>query len=334
MAVKVALRQLVRELIWYYLKSHKPGEKKNIALFGSRRSGTTLVMEVLAANKGITFSNQPLSIFSASSHQLRWLPVHKAGQLFNPDADEKESLSAYLQAIMDGSLRINEPWRFWRRDFDFFSDRVILKFTNAHGIADWITSEFDLDVIALFRHPIPQSLSVIRNNWQLQGKGFLENEAYRTAYLSESQIGRAYDILQHGSVLDRYVLDWCLENLPLLRACAHRPDWYFLTFEEFVSRPGEIIEEWARRFLLPDIAGMQRASMRKSLAVSGLSTDANRKAIESADGEAVLSNWKSQVDQETEWSAMSILELFEIDLYKAGSSLPSLNRRPAASDCN
>jgi hypothetical protein len=79
---------------------------------------------------------------------------------------------------------------------------------------------------------------------------------------------------------------------------------------------------------LPNVARMQRSSAQKSLAVSGLSSAANKRAIELANSEAILSSWKTQIDPGMERSAMSIPEMFEIDLYRAGSVKPTIGRRP------
>ena len=327
-AVRLALRQLSRELIWHVLNRHSPAGKRDIALFGSRRSGTTLLMEVIAANKGVKFSNQPFSIYSASGYQLRWLPIYPDGQPFAMPDEDQQKLRSYVAAICDGRLHINEPWRFWRSDFDFRSDRMVLKITNGHGIAEWLNSQFNLHTIVLVRHPIPQSLSIIHNNWGVAARGFLSNDAYRQQYLTAPQIALAADLLRQGTLLEKHVVGWCLENLPLLRAYPQHGDWCFLTYEDFVLHADEIIHEWSRAFDLPDIARMLGAAGRPSLSTAGVSDKEGQSAVASADQQAMLSRWRRKVDDETEKAAMSILEAFEIDVYQYGSPLPSTGWRP------
>ena len=213
-AITIALRQLIREIVWHIFNHHTPGGAPDIALFGSRRSGTTMMTEVIAANSGLKHVDQPLSVFTASPYQLSRLPIFPDGQPFAPSEEERQRLRSYVADILAGRIHVNEPWRFWRRDFSFRSNRIVLKLTNAHGIAEWLNEQFTLRTIVLTRHPIPQSLSVIRNSWGLQLRAFLFNEEYCETYLQKNQIDFAHDILRNGSQLHKYVLDWCLENLP------------------------------------------------------------------------------------------------------------------------
>ena len=79
---------LVKELIWRYLIQLKP-TKRPIFLYASRRSGSTLLMEVICANRGVMFSDQPFGLYTASSATINRLPVFPGGQVVSPDPEEQ-----------------------------------------------------------------------------------------------------------------------------------------------------------------------------------------------------------------------------------------------------
>ena len=60
------LKQSTKQLIWK-LSRFKKGESPPIALFASRRGGSTWMMDVLAANRGLRYINQSFCLFDASS---------------------------------------------------------------------------------------------------------------------------------------------------------------------------------------------------------------------------------------------------------------------------
>ncbi len=164
-AIKLAFRHLIREVIWRSFNRHSPSGAPDIALFGSRRSGTTMMVEVIAANPGLKSVDQPLSVITASPYQLKRMPLFASGWPFAPTKEEQERLRSYFSDILEGRIHVNEPWRFWRSDFSFRSNRIVLKLTNAHGISEWLTEKFQLQTIVVVRHPISQSLSLMRNRW-------------------------------------------------------------------------------------------------------------------------------------------------------------------------
>ena len=50
-------------------------------------------MEVICANRGIMFSDQPFGIYTASSANINRLPVFPYGQIAYPDDDEQQVLA-------------------------------------------------------------------------------------------------------------------------------------------------------------------------------------------------------------------------------------------------
>ena len=206
-ALRTACTQFVKELIWRCLIRFQP-TKRPICIYGSRRSGSTLLMQVIAANRGVMFSDQPFGVYSGSLASINRLPLFPYGQIAFPDATEEAILRTYLNDVLHGRIRVNVPWKFWSRDFHFANDRICLKITDAKALADWIDHEFDVHTVVLTRHPLAQAHSVSRNRWFTTGKGLLRNPRFAQRWLSHDQLAFADHIYQDGTELERRIADW------------------------------------------------------------------------------------------------------------------------------
>lgn len=320
--LKRELRAVAKEAIWLAFTRHTPGPKRDICLFCTRRGGSTMVMEAIAANKGVKFLDQPLEVTTESltAAQARAMPKVESGELVSLDLDEEQRLKDLLGAIFAGSLPVNAPWRFWRRDFDFRTDRLVLKIVGAKALIDWFDSSFDVDIVYVTRHPIPQSLSCIHNRWTLTAKAYLRNESFVAEHLDDGTLARCWDVLRAGSPLDRFVLNWALENLVPIRLLPDRPHWSFVSYEATVLDPGLLLH-LAEALDLDDAEAMLRSVGRPSRS-SGLSSPTTRERIAGGDRRALLGGWRRHVSPDEERTAMASLDLLGIDLYRPGDDLP------------
>jgi hypothetical protein len=185
-------------------------------------------------------------------------------------------------------------------------------------------------IIFLCRHPIPQSISCLRNRFPLNFRSFLSSRWYVENYLKDGLEGYCHDLLHSDQQLDKYVLVWCLENRPLFSNLRDYPDWAFVTYEYFVQHSADVIAEWSTLYGLPDIDEMLRAAKRPSISTRTLSTSAAKDAIRKGDGESMLFGWRSHISKEDEKRLMAIVERFEIDEYKVFESKSTIGyRRPA-----
>ena len=206
-----ALRATAREAIWTACR-HEQGDDPNILLFATRRGGSTFAMELIAANRGIRPMNQPLETQSRNLTlaQALELPRFMQGQITSLDERTAARMHDVMDGILSGRIVINAPTKFWQRDFDRTSDRVVLKITDAKPVIDWFDREFDTDIVYLTRHPIPQSLSCIRNSWTLTVDAHLRDPVFVETYLDDAALAHAHDVMAMGAELDRFVLNWAL----------------------------------------------------------------------------------------------------------------------------
>jgi hypothetical protein len=329
--LKREAKALLKEAIWFATTNHTPGPKRDICLFCTRRGGSTFVMEAIAADRGVKYLDQPLEITTESmtGAKTRAIPKFESGELVHLDSDEEKVLRDYVESVLAGGIPVNAPWRFWRRDFEWRTDRLVLKIVSAKALVDWFATSFDVDVVYVTRHPIPQALSCIRNQWSLTAKPYLRNEWFVTTHLDAATEAHCWDLLRTGSPLEQLVLNWALENLVPLRLLPERPAWTYLSYEATVLEPVTILPRLAAALDLDDVDAMVRATSRPSRS-SGLSDSSTRTSIEAGDREALLRRWRSEVSEDEERSAMAILDRLGIDLYRPGDDLPvRLHRIPA-----
>jgi hypothetical protein len=283
-------------------------------------------MEVIAANRGISYVDQPLSVYTASAIQLQYLPIVELGEIISLDGDQDEQLRKYLELLLSGRLRVNAPWRIWRQEFDFVSERLILKILTAKPLIDWVDQNFHVHIIYTTRHPIAVALSVIRNGWGLTSRAFLNNHQFIERYLDDDKVAFCWDVLQRGSLLQKHVLNWGLENLVPLRLLPERPRWLYCSYERAVTEPQETTELLASKLGIRDRARMDRQMRLPSRSTRFLSTRQSRDAMQGPRGKEkarfLVQRWKQDVSDAEERDALKVLDKLDLAVYEAGRFEP------------
>lgn len=315
------LTQWAREWIGCTFNRHRPGQQPSMVLFSSRRSGTTVLAQAIGMHPGVKVVDQPLSPFTASLTQLRRLPPFRGGLAMFPDEAESERIHRYFQDIESGRLHVREPWRVWTQEFNWRSNRIFYKCTDAHAVADLVVSATCAVPLSMFRHPIPQALSCMRRSWGTRLGAYLQNRAFVATYLAPDQVTFCERIRDHGSELERYVLDWVLENLPIL---PDRSKTFneFLTYEWLVTERESALEAVCRHYglaLRREMASVFGAPSRSSKARNGSRISSY---LRSGDAVGHLKQWLDLVPDTALTAIDEVLATFGIDLYTAFDAFP------------
>ncbi|WP_081583648.1 sulfotransferase [Celeribacter baekdonensis] len=317
------LKDAFRQFLWESLNTHQQqDEPKDIALIGSRRSGSTLLMQILAHHPRVKSVDQPFSIYTATKTQMRHMPYPSGGIFVAPEESELLALEAYVRAIQSGDLHIQEPWRFWRDDYWFKTDRLVLKTTDAHYLLPHL-QRWGLQTILYFRHPIPQALSCMRNGWGDRLSQFSQHHAIRTKILSDAQNAMLDQTVAQGSKLQRYVLGWCLENLPLFHALSGAVPCIF--YEDLVIDPKATIQELATLCDIPVTPKMIAMLQQSSHSVKRLSDKSGRDAIKSGDSSALVGRWQNTISNRDKDAVEEILRAFQNCPYSAFEIMPQFS---------
>lgn len=313
--LKRSIRATVREAIWLATSRHEQGAKPNILLFATRRGGSTWAMELIAANRGVRPLNQPLGTLSRNITygQMLELPRFHEGQITSLSASESERMKSVIDRIMAGEIVINAPTDFWSKDYVRTSNRLVLKITDAKPVIGWFDQFIDAQIVYLTRHPIPQALSCIRNGWTLTVSSHLRDPAFAEANLNSEAEALAHDVMAGENELQKFVLNWALENVAALRLLGDRPSWTHIRYEDCVRDPQHVLGVLAERLGLDDWDRM-RARVERPSGSSRRSTSGTVRAIEAGDGRSALDAWRTKVDDLDQRRARDLLEVFGIDL--------------------
>lgn len=323
-SLNVAIAQLIKELVWSVVRFRPT--KKPICLHASRRSGSTLLMQVIAANQGVMFSDQPFGLYSIGSANVNRLPVFAYSQVTCPDEDEAAILRRYFQRLIDGEIRVNAPWKLWSPDFHLFNDRICLKITDAKALIDWIDQQFDVQTVVLTRHPVAQAMSVADNGWLTTGKGLLKNSDFVEQWLSDGLESYCWDLYRHGSELERRIVDWALENLVPLRLLPERLDWLFIGYEDLICQTPKVLDYLAAELRLDNRKAMAKQVVRPSRSTRGASSVERQGMIQTRNQDGLLDSWQARIDDDDLRGCFRVLDRFGIDLYRPDSSRPDHRR--------
>ena len=304
---------------------HSPGPDRNLLLFASHRGGSTWIMQVLGTQTGLRALNEPFSVYQGGALCPIRVPRTAAGHLISfSDSDEEARVRSYTDDLLSGALAAGAPTRFWARSYPRKSQRILIKDLHAKALIDWFDRNFDVEIIYLVRHPIPQAMSCIRNRWGASAYAYLRDPSFAGVLGSQlKQYGER--VLQQGTPLEHHVLTWVLENYAGLRLLNQKPHWVFVSYEECVLEPDSTLQRVATRLNLGDV-GKMRSEMNVPSHSSKMSLASTREQIRLGNSKSVLNGWRQEVSDGQERALLGILDRFEVPLYRPREDLPQLSK--------
>lgn len=304
----------VRDFVKPISNIHREDGRPNVFLFSTPRSGSTWLMELISTQPGFKYINQPLSLINARVR--RHLGISDWLELYSVDAAPK--LERYFQAFRDGRMGFANPNPL-RKQYRPVTHRIVFK--EIHGCADrinWVRDSFNARIVYLVRHPMAVSIS--RGRFHTL-RAFLESDYRR--HLSSEQLTFADRVLQTGTELEVGVLSWCLQNMVPLRDATD--DWAIIAYEQLVLDPDPVIQLLCRKLELPNPERMRDRLIVPSVSKVKSSSD-TRQLLDTGDSDKrarLIDKWRKRVDEREEGRAMQILEVFQLDIYRAGDLLPA-----------
>jgi len=300
------------------LNIHRENGKQDICIFSSRRSGSTLLMQMIYSQPGVNYVDQPMDPWRYNPYNKINRDIYKYKKFFMDKIHLNRLKKFFNDVVFKGKLKGFSQWNYFDNNYKFISDRLVIKILNALPLIDWFEENFNIKIIYLVRHPIPTSLSIIQRNWGNEAKSFLQNPYFIKKYLNKQKLNFSIKILENGTNLEKFVLEWCLNHFYTLSVFTNRK-WLTITYEELVLRPRQIVDLICDYLDLPD-----REKMLEIIHTPSKTTSRQSKKDIIEKGPSFLINrWKNKIDENVESEAMNILEEFGIDTYKKGSTIPS-----------
>jgi hypothetical protein len=215
--------------------------------------------------------------------------------------------------------RIRGPYDPFSPSFHLLTDRRVLKLVHATAIAGWI-AEQGLRPVYLVRHPIASALSMTRSGTTLRAEANLRHEGFVNRFLADDQVELGWSVLGSSSPLERFVLEWCLDNLGPLRAVEAAPErWTVLSYEELVLSATRLVPVLGDRLDLRHPERMLRVVRTPSASSIG----GSQAKLRQRDPLQLVGTWQRDVDRERQARLFEIVERFEIDVYRLGRTMPT-----------
>ena len=280
-------------------------------------------MEGLSSAKNVRYIAQPFSWYSASSIQRRVMPRLFYSQYISPSHEADD----YLRKLLNSELLFNTQWRISNSSFHRHTNRNLIKDLASKAVLDHLSDKFEFSIVVLLRHPIPNALSIIQRNWGLTANAYLNSKAYREKYLDNDLYCFSRRIMDQGDLLSCHVLNWSLENLPVLSLLPCYPNWNFVTYESLCQQPLSILKNLSARLDLGPID-----VMADSMKLPSMTTLSSRRSfVNNSDSFGKINNWMELVPPDKAKLLMDIPRRFGINIYSPDNGLPDLSSIPAIS---
>lgn len=298
----------------------------DVYIFTLPRTGSTLLAEILNVNSSAKVCSEPFALNSENMNVLKqYFPADFPADRYT-DFNKKQLLAVlvYLKELSLGNTWNSYYWSdFPGKDHSLNTEFTVFKLHKLTYLFDEVLEHLPGHGLYLIRHPLSHSLSRIRNGWDTYNKQYLASEKIKKE-LTEHAMQKAKQVMQSGSTLDKYVLSWCLENYVFLKKEKQHSlpeNLHMISYEALVSNPEHSIREMCERLKIPF---KQRMLEKVDLPSHGIvhSTDDTKAQIKQGENKQLLEKWRHKISIREEESAFSILDAFDIDLYRKGDNLP------------
>ncbi|MGD1854732.1 MAG: sulfotransferase [Leptolyngbyaceae cyanobacterium] len=315
--IQTTARSIKRNLVNY-----RQGALPNIALIAAVRGGSTLLGDMLAAQKGMWFFDEPFAHrhmqWPGKRMQLSHEKTGESSRFFDLTEAEKKEVIQYMHLLNQGAVRTTGTAR--RTHFPFRADRACLKILRGAWLIDMF-AEQGMQILFLIRHPAAQSLSVMRLNWQCAAAIYFDRPDFLIRYFSNDQIEYGKKILAEGTDFQRAVLSWVCDMSYPLRFSKNVSCQLF--YEHLIDQPKPWIEHLCTKLGLQDDEIMAQI-LSKPSGSSKMSTSDITKAITAGDSRLLLQKWCNKLDDSDRKAGQEVLEHFDIDCYTMYDAMPNV----------
>lgn len=288
-------------------------------MLGIRRGGSTLLADMIAAQRGVWFANEPFAVFKDHGEGIKlggYLPKLKHSQFFDLTDEQSAQVDRYIDLLCHGKVPIGTARR---ARFPLTADHVCLKVLNAPFLADRFAEQYGMQSVFLTRHPAAQALSVLRQGWGFSAEAYLDKPGFLARYMTDEQIAFCQHTFAEGSDWEKAITNWWLENLYPLRHATTLT--HLLTLEELTLKPEQWVDMLCESLRLDDKGSMLAIAGRPSNS-SYLSSKEMVAQLAGDDRMKVLTAWQAKLDAQQVTQGQAVLEALGITEYRMDDPLP------------
>jgi len=243
-------------------QSREPG--RPILVTGAHRSGTTWVGKILAASPCVHYIQEPFNPSKSASSGISTLrPPTWCWEPVGSERDPaRRALSRTLQfryAWLPALLEARSPrdlrrirnesrgFRLARRN----RSRPLVKDPIALFAADWLATQFAMQVVVMIRHPAGFAASLKRLDWDFPFSCLLEQAELMNGRLSRFEAEIRDFARERKPIIDQAALVWKLKHYVVAAYRTAHPEWTFLRNEDLSLDPLSVFRDLFDRLQLP-----------------------------------------------------------------------------------
>jgi hypothetical protein len=275
------------------------------------RTGSTLLSEILNTDCEVKTASESLALNNSNKKiLLKYFDNNFLLERYT-DISNKEFriLIEYLDDISEGKTWNSYYWAdFGSRFHNFKTNRTVFKTHKITYHFDKIMNHYKDDfALYLVRHPISHSFSRIRNNWDTYIKQYVESQKIKAQISSKTKL-KIFEILNNGSVLDKFILSWCLENFVFFRHLQNNSlpkNILPVSYENLIHKPEETLKNIC---LHTKIEYSDKMVNLLNFPSKGIvhSTNKTKEQIALGNKTYILSNWREKISIEEEKRAFEM----------------------------
>ncbi len=221
---------------------------KPILVTGSHRSGTTWVGRMLSLSPGVAYIQEPMNPEyrrgECRADFGAWFPMldEKSGAEFVRDLQDCLSFRYDLRAACTGAQGIKSRLRipmdqcrcWWNRGM---GKRPLMKDPIALLSAEWLASEFDMDVIMMIRHPAAFVGSLKRTGWNFPFQDLVRQGVCLYEPLQKFQVDVERFAREPQDIVSQGILLWNLFHTMIREYQLRHPEWNYVRHEDLSLEP-------------------------------------------------------------------------------------------------
>lgn len=305
---------------------HSPGDRPDIFIFSTQRSGSTLLFDMTASQSGMKAVGEPLQERKQPITR-RYLP-NLYSRYVQMDTAMEAGMARYFDDLLAGRFVGGFERSYDRRNprHHYITDRNVVKILRANHLLPWFIERFPGRYVFLVRHPIPVALSRARNGWIAPLKAFSEQRNWYSRLTAEQRdfVATCRDagtVVQHLAV-------WFLEHVgmpevieSIVSSAPVVPPLTILFYEEMLLQPEATLNTLVDTLAIDDVDAFRRSLHRPSRS-SRYSESATHTAIHDGDTRKLIERWQSTVDTQIIRLTGEALRVFGIPWYEPESPYP------------
>lgn len=292
----------------------------DIYIFSLPRSGSTLLAEILNTNAETKTASESFAMNEENLHILRKYFKNEflSERYTDLSSSEFQSVISYYTALSEGKTWNAYYWSdILTRHHHFRTSRTLFKTHKMTYHFDDLMRHFQNDFgIYLMRNPVAVSLSRMRMGWSTyieEYKGGLK----LTNFFSDDLSYSIDAIQKSGTMLEKQVLSWCLENAVFLKNKLQKTlpkNVISIFYEDLILNPKKVLLNICARTNLDYHPDMLKMIARPS---SGIihSQKGIKKEIISQNKQYLVNRWKNEIDDQSLLRINALLKKFGYDFY-------------------